>query len=228
MIDKCYILALDKRRSLWTSLVEECTSRGFDVKPFIVGDGSDQALAYDHIDIPGIPDSWQWGRGISAQRHYWAFASHKKIIKDALKKGYNNILLCEDDMYFCSRFDKHISEINNFYLKEDPDLLYLGSHFGDYENHKFSGNNILLEDEYKKTQKINFLPLHQCGGLFACIINKRIFPLILNMPPVSPIDSQLNQYKPLIKSYNVAPVVCYIKSCSSSCEGDVWFERDVL
>lgn len=227
MIDKVYVLALDKRKDLWSSLVEDCISRGFDVKSFIVGDGSDPALDYDHIDIPETPDSWKWGTGVSAQRHYWAFVSHKKIIKEALKKGHNNILMLEDDSYFTSRFDREWPGIQDKLSKMDFDYVQLGWHSFEYENHLFSGQNLVIEDEYKKSGNCYLAQLKQAGGLFGCIINKRLFPMMLNMPAVAPYDHQLNMYRPFIKHYATIPSLIYVQSTWSSCE-DCYIERDVL
>jgi glycosyl transferase family 25 len=51
--------------------------------------------------------------------------SHMKIYEDALKNNYKNILVLEDDVYFCDELyeelDKAMSE-----LPEDYDILYLG------------------------------------------------------------------------------------------------------
>ena len=51
--------------------------------------------------------------------------SHLKIYEDALKNNYKNILVLEDDVYFC---DELYEEIDNAMkeLPEDYDILYLG------------------------------------------------------------------------------------------------------
>jgi GR25 family glycosyltransferase involved in LPS biosynthesis len=57
--------------------------------------------------------------------------SHMKIYEDALKNNYKNILVLEDDVYFC---DELYEELNKamIELPEDYDILYLGC-FGQYD-----------------------------------------------------------------------------------------------
>lgn len=227
MIDKTYILALDKREELWQSLYQECLLREFSTELFIVGDGSRSHLKYDKIDQTGVPDMWKWGTGIGAQRHYWAFSSHKQIIMRALKAGYNNILMLEDDSYFTSRWDKEWSGISDKLSRIEFDYVQLGWHSFEYKDHLFSGHNLEIEEEYYRTGNCYLTQLKQAGGLFGCILNKRLFPMILNMPAVAPIDHQLNMYRPFIKHYATVPSLIYVKSCYSSCE-DQFIRRNTL
>lgn len=227
MIDKVYILALDKRQDLWSQLYKDCLKNNFDTELFIVGNGKQLYLDYKHIDEPGIPDSWKWGNGISAQRHYWAFISHKKIIKDAIKNKYENILMMEDDAYFTSRWDKEWPLIKNKLLGMDFDYVQLGWHSFEYNNHMFSGHNLVIEEEYKQTGNCYITQLKQAGGLFGCILNRRIFNMIMNMPAVAPIDHQLNMYRPFINHAATIPSLIYVRSCYSNCENQ-FIQRNVL
>lgn len=228
MINKCYIVSLDKRIELWSELYNECLKRDFPARPFIVGDGTDSSLEYDFIDPVDTNRRWNWGSGLSARRHYCAFLSHKAIIKDAIKHNYNTIMLLEDDCYFVEpRFSLHWPEVNKFINEVNFDILYLGWHAFSYQNHLMTGQNLVIEEDYAKYGKLDFVSIPQCGGLFACIINKRLFPTILNMAPLAPIDHQLNFYRRSITSYNTVPILCYVKSCWSSCE-DQFIQRDQL
>lgn len=228
MIDKCYILALDKRKELWNGLYNECLLREFPTKLFIVGDGSDSSLKYDFVDPIETNPRWAWGEGISGHRHYCAFLSHRRIIMDAVKNNYNTIMLLEDDSYFIEpRFSEHWPEVSQFIDNTEFDILKLGYHAWSYENHLMTGQNLVIEEEYARYGNLDFISIPQCGGLFACIIKKSLFTTILNMAPMAPIDHQLNLYRHKIIKYNTIPMLCYVKSCFSNCE-DQFIQRDSL
>lgn len=221
------ILALDKRKELWLDLISQCQDRGFVVKPFIVGDGSDTSLKYDHIDKPGVPETWRWGTGISAQRHYWAFESHKAIIRYAVKKRLPRFLLMEDDAYFTERFD-HVIENTGADMVIDCfalDLVYLGWWAFEHNNHMHAGHNLEIEENYKERNVCYLLNNVQCGGFHGVVINKTAYPTLSSLPPVAPMDSQCNSL-PLNRSIMI-PKVIHVKSTYSNCE-DMFVQRDII
>lgn len=227
MIDQLYIMGLDRRKELWLELEQECFSRNFPTRVFIVGDGKNPALTYNHIDPINVDGRWNWGQGESARRHYYAFLSHRAIIKDAIENNYNSIMLLEDDAYFTSRWNDQFFNICLQIPLVNPDIIYLGWHAYEYNNHLFSGRNIEIEEQYKKDNLCYLKTIHKCGGLFGVILYKSIFPLIMNMAPVGPIDHQLNFYRSKIRSYNTVPSLIYVRSCFSECEQQ-FIKRDNL
>lgn len=228
MINDIICLCLDKRKDLWTSLEADCAEKIPQAKfhKFIVGDGCHD-LVYNHVDPAGnVPSTWMWGDGIQAWRHYCAFLSHKEIIKYAINNNIDNFLLLEDDAHILRRYNNVMSQIQ---LPKEWDIIYLGWHAFEYENHKFAGTNLRIEEQYKKDGRAYIQELIQCGGLFAALINKTLYRTILRLPEIAPIDSQINllKFNNSIKAYNVIPMSIYTKSGISNCEG-IYIERDVL
>ena len=55
--------------------------------------------------------------------------SHRTIWEDIVKKGYQNVLICEDDAMISDSFDRDFQ--NSYYhIPKDYDVLYLGCLFG--------------------------------------------------------------------------------------------------
>jgi len=55
--------------------------------------------------------------------------SHRSIWEDVVKKGYQNVLICEDDAMISDSFDRDFQ--NSYYhIPKDYDVLYLGCLFG--------------------------------------------------------------------------------------------------
>lgn len=241
MIKNIAIMMLDKRlyerSSYLHNNIEQLMGYDLDVCTIISGDGvrlKDQPYynvdpnPNDHTDIRTIEfhKQWHWGTGVSAWRHYCAFLTHKQIIKLAIKNKWDNFLLLEDDAVFTSRFYDVMEKIYP-QVPSQWDIIYLGWHAFEYDNHRLSGKNLEIENEYKKTGLAKLETIQQCGGLFATWINSSMYNRILAMPPIAPVDSQLNYYRNEIISLNVVPMAMYTAGGFSHCE-NTFIERDVL
>jgi hypothetical protein len=153
------------------------------------------------------------------------------MIKIAINNKWKNFLLLEDDAIVLNRYEKVMQQIEQQLQKSRQrwDIIYLGWHAFQYENHKFAGLNLKIETDYKRNGLAVLTAISQCGGLFAALINESLYETILKMPPIGPIDSQLNNLKinGMIRAYNVVPMAIYTKSVFSNCEQQ-YIERDVL
>ena len=220
---KAYCLCLDKRKEHWTELAEQAKLLNIDFTPFIVGDGKTLPnYEYDYIDDANADISnWGYGNPKYKINHYNAFMAHKRIINQAKKSNLEYFLMLEDDCYFTSRY----LDIFNKICDEQPifNMLYLGWWIGD-ENDDWNKN---IEEEYKIHKKYGLMRINRLGGLHGAIIHKSMYDYILSLPPIDPIDSQLNQIHHKIYSYIVFPKIIHIKSIHSYCEG-VTINRNLI
>ena len=55
------------------------------------------------------------------------FHNHLHIITHAYNKGYNNVLVCEDDARFIDISPKKMKRITSWMLNNEWDILYFGA-----------------------------------------------------------------------------------------------------
>lgn len=218
-IDKAVCLCLDKRESEWRQLIEDGKKVGLDIQPFICGDGSSSHLQYSRIDdIDPDITYWQYGREGYKHHHYNAFKCHQQMISEAKAEGIENLLILEDDAYLTSRYTEVMDLItSNFHAIPKFDILYLGWWIGN-EGDEF---NDAVEAVWEKTHAAEIRKVQQLGGLHGVILNNSIYDGILSLPPINPIDCQLNYFHDRIASYFVLPKIIHIKTTYSYCEGSV-------
>jgi len=120
--------------------------------------------------------------------------THVELIKDAISKNYENIVIFEDDVKFVDNFNSIFNEKIEF-LPNDWDFLYLG---GNHILH-VNGFNLVTGDKNFKVTKENYrtlnyelckTPCTYCAH--ALVINSRIYNRILDTiqkNPSQPIDN---------------------------------------
>lgn len=222
---KAFCLCLDERLDHWLELEKQVNNSGLEFESFVAGDGITFPLErYDYVDDPN-PDVSRWGYGKPEHKknHYNAFMAHKEIIRRAKAQGLKQFLMLEDDAYLTDRFEHVIRSVVSTcwhpdWNREDNalfDLLYLGWWIGD----EYDDWNVTVEEEYKKNKNVELQKAWQIGGLHGVIINQSMYDTILSMPPINPIDWQINRMHSKIQSYFVKPKAIGIKSTWSFCEG---------
>lgn len=130
-IDQIYIIILPERYTLYASkCIERLVAKGFDLSRVsffngINGNNPDKPFkTYDGWSIPNHTNSW-WNRPVS-NGEIGCGLSHYYVWRDALTKGYNNILILEEDFYFYDNYDMYINT-----LDIDYDMFYLGRNLVD-------------------------------------------------------------------------------------------------
>jgi len=211
LFDEAICLCLDKRQAEWTQLAEDFEKRfGQPMQKCIAGAGEIFPKEYyNHIDVkPEQVDLRYWGYGRADLKihHYNAFLCHKKMLTYAKQKGLKRVLFLEDDSYFTDRYEKVI----NLLPKIDFNLLYLGWWIG--------ATNPDIEEAYKTIGQCGIANVDTLGGLHGVIIDETMYDYMLTLPPINPIDSQLNLIHSRIQSYYVYPKLIHVKSIFSNCE----------
>lgn len=215
--DGCLCLGLDKRKEYWQPLIDNFKKVNVDVEIFACGDGKDETIKYDQIDIVN-PDCSNWGYGVRhlMHHHYNALLGHKGMVRKAIDNNWKSLLFLEDDCYpIVSRFE-HV--LNNVKTPNDWDILYL-SWWKGQEDDEF---NLSIEEGYKNG-KMEWLEVvgNTIGGFHSVVVRNSVYPFILNCPMVNPIDGQLGINRHHFKSYILTPKITTVGSIYSFTEGSV-------
>lgn len=229
---KISCLCLDKRKDMWLKLKEQVERIiGLEMETFVVGDGSDPELVYDHIDVRGWDEMLYYGQ--NPRSHFNAFLCHRKMAQRAIDEGVDQLLILEDDSYIIEDRQEILfsDKINIFLLNEDWDIVYLG-----WWLTKADGNSVDREDLeklWKEERKYDIEPVphipevkYEICGLHGLLVNKHFLSAIANAP-AGPIDSLLNHNFDKIKAYYVWPKVIHVHSTWSYCENS-FTEREKL
>lgn len=215
MIDRAICLCLDKRCGEWASLLEQCEKVNIEFIPFVAGQEHYPWLAYDRRDVDEDTSGWGYGHPDKKINHLNAFRCHQEMIKLAKDCGFKNILLLEDDAVILKRFVVVMPHINEIISDLDFDLLYLGHWLGENDSINLDYDNFYDDGELIMIKKATMV-----GGFHGVVIQNTIYDFLLSLPPVNPIDAQLNIYgHHRLKSYIVLPKIIHVKNIMSNCEG---------
>jgi len=161
--NKIYVINLERRLDRRTEILEELENFGIFAELFEAIDGNKfDWSGYEYIYAKGTGHDLKNG-GISKSIAGLA-KTHQLILQDAIKNGYESILILEDDAEFVDTlhysFTQALAE-----LPEDWDLFYLGSQ-----------NFIELPKPYSTLlgRSSNTLGLHAIG------INKKAYQALLD------------------------------------------------
>jgi len=134
--------------------------------------------------------------------------SHLKIINDAIKNNYENIIIFEDDVIICDDFVERLNNIEK-YIPKDWDVIHLaGNCYHHYEKHQ------------PYSEKINkyIMKNNQVYGTFALLINKKIFKILKNLYKKKKYNTDNIHVEEIQKNYNsysVLPFMCHITNDKS-------------
>ena len=163
-IDMSVCLSLDVRCNEWEELDREFEKREAKIERYVVGKGNILPLsAYDFVDPIDIKPSSDWyARGFT-DNAYYCYLSHREILKRALDRNVQNVLMMEDDCKIMDNFDVVLGNAFDQLEKNNIkwDMLYLGA------NHTWG-----------KTKTISDNILKCLGGTYCwhcVIINQKYF-----------------------------------------------------
>lgn len=180
-IDQIYIIILPERYTLYASkCIERLVAKGFDLSKVtffngINGNNPEKPFkTYEGWCIPNHNNSW-WNRPVS-NGEIGCGLSHYYVWKDAYIKGYNNILILEEDFYFYDNFDMYIKTL----MDVDYDMFYLGRNLVEhntstenvivpkytYCTHAYLLNKYAIETLYWSKYTDNLIPVDEFLNLF--------------------------------------------------------------
>lgn len=199
--DKVYVLNLDRRPDRIENIKNKLDLLNIKFERFSAIDGNN--ISDSEYDFTGFIQ----GKGMLENKYALAcLRSHIEIIKDAKFKGYNRILIFEDDVLISKDINIHLQKLRNI---KDWKLLYLGSS-------QYNWNVDFIEDFYYASNTL---------GCFAYAIDSSLYDEILesNNEECS-VD---NLIKKLQSKYNKECYVFYPNVCIADVsESTIRGERD--
>ncbi len=231
---KVSCLCLDKRKDMWLVLKEQVKRvLNQDMETFIVGDGSDETLIYDHVDVRGFDIDSMLYYGANPTAHFNAFLSHRKMCQRAIDEDVDNLLILEDDSYIIEDRQSIIfsDKFNSFIETADWDIIYMGWWLK--KTGLESEDREDLEERWHMHGEFDVEPVphppemqHEICGLHGLLVNR---PFLYNLAaaPMGPIDSLLNHNFNKIKAYFLWPKVIQVHSTWSFCENS-YVQRNKL
>ena len=173
---KLYVINLDRRRDRYDKVVTEFKKINANVE------------RVSGIDGRTLPNAEKLN--IKQRACFGLTSTHYKIIKEAQLKGFENILIFEDDVMFVDDLNQKFNEKIEF-LPEDWDLLYLGG------NHILGndGFELITGDKDFKVTKENYKSLNYelsrtpntwCAHAIA--INSKFYDKVLSQIEKDPLD----------------------------------------
>lgn len=198
--DNVYILNLDRRPDRFENIKNKLDLLNIKFERFSAIDGNN--IPDEEYDFSGFIQ----GRGMLENKYALAcLRSHIEIIKDAKFKGYNRILIFEDDVLISKDINIHLQKLRNI---KDWRLLYLGSS-------QYNWNVEFIEDFFLSKQSL---------GTFAYAIDSSMYDEILNQSIGKSVDNVLSdmQNKYYGECYTFYPNICI----SDVSESDIRSDRD--
>lgn len=173
--DKVYCINLKRRQDRWKKcLVEFKKNNLVGIERYQAIDGK----LYDWSTTTYDPKLLKGELGI--------LETHINIITEAVEKGYESVVMLEDDVYFTPEIAKLEEYLND--VPSDWDMIYLGG------NHTYGLIPEMVTDKIMK--------LHNTFATEAVIIRKSLFQKILDI--TQPREHQIDwYYSNLQKSNNV-------------------------
>jgi GR25 family glycosyltransferase involved in LPS biosynthesis len=134
--------------------------------------------------------------------------SHRSIWEDVVKKGYQNVLICEDDAMISDSFDRDFQ--NSYYhIPKDYDVLYLGCLFGCKDDSVL--NKVVTKVNGFDPQDINEKVVEVKGtiGLHCYMVSLEGAKKLIANPITFHVDVQVMYWIQLYnyKSYAVNPLL---------------------
>lgn len=116
--DNIFIINLKRRADRKNSMIEKLNQQKITKYEFIEGiDGNELEIQKKFINIQKNKKTFIINSG-----HFACLLSHINAIKLAKSRNYSNIMILEDDVYFCDNFETKLSNL----LIPNYDMIYLG------------------------------------------------------------------------------------------------------
>ena len=134
--------------------------------------------------------------------------SHRSIWEDVVKKGYQNVLICEDDAMISDNFDRDFQNCY-YHIPKDYDVLYLGCLFGCKDDSVL--NKVVTKVNGYEPQDINEKVVEVKGtvGLHCYMVSLEGAKKLIANPITFHVDAQVMYWIKLYdyKSYAVNPIL---------------------
>lgn len=174
-VSKAYCINLKRRQDRWKKCLKEFKKNNLEgIERYQAVDGK----LYDWSSTKYNKELLKGELGI--------LETHINIITEAIEKGYSNIAIFEDDVYFTSEISKLEEYLND--VPDDWDMIYLGG------NHTYGSVPRMITNKIMK--------LHNTFAIEGIIIRSTLFSKILEITKNR--NNQIDKiYSILQKTYNI-------------------------
>jgi GR25 family glycosyltransferase involved in LPS biosynthesis len=211
IVDNIYVINLNRDLYKYKILKDKLLNLGIIHEQFQAIDGLElkDEFSFYKNKMKGKQLGYQPDK-YGLYRHYGSYGilcSNLAVIKDAKKKGYNNIIIFEDDIYMIKNFNKEIEVIIGKINLNKFKFIWLGCNQSNW-------NNVSIKNNIYKPNNYSY-------GAYAIVINSSIFDeLISNLEKrnaQSDYVLQLLAIKYLSESYIIYPnlFIPYVNTSST-------------
>jgi GR25 family glycosyltransferase involved in LPS biosynthesis len=180
-IDKAVCLTLDTRIDYAKEIQKSAIDHNIQLELFIAGNGS-KDLKYNHVDINELPPNTP-GKSLGPGTYTWnespnmynGFLCHREIIREAYYNGCEVLLMMEDDAVFMDNFEEILAQVDDFFIHNNWDIIYLGSYSLPTDG------NVEVCPHVKKI-------VSGCGGFHGVLIKRKILEIAKDFPPYETMD----------------------------------------
>jgi glycosyltransferase involved in cell wall biosynthesis/GR25 family glycosyltransferase involved in LPS biosynthesis len=150
-IDMIYYINLDKRKDRNTHVINQLKKANIPdnkIRRYTAIDGDTYSFSQKELDL--FKNAF-FLKTPSAKKLMGNQLSHFYIFKDMVEKGYNKILILQDDVVFRDGFIDHLNKICN-YLPLNCEILNIGIHDYCYYN-EFKAYDLTQNNDYLRVEK---------------------------------------------------------------------------
>lgn len=178
-IDFCCVALHEKRLKMWNYNKHSFDPLGLTVYEFLSGSGT-YKLHYNLIDKKPNNLYLSEQKFYGNKRYWYPLQSHKAILKAAIERNAENLLMIEDDAILSEDYKDKIEDCSNFIKNYDWDIFFLGC--------------ILNKNNYSDVSETKFVKkIYNCRGLQGVIIKNRLFRFLYEMPNIMCLDEFIGE-----------------------------------
>ena len=178
--DHIYVINLERRADRRLDMIQKLTRLNIRAEFYPTEDGSTPEIIKEYqqyLETPIDPENAhelekKLKRKVIYSPGSWAYLkSHKKLLQDAEKRGFNRILCFDDDVIFASDFESRFRQIVEL-IPEDWKLFYLGAS----QHSWIQGEDLEFPDEGKHDNRgMGYYRALNTDGGFAVGIQRSVF-----------------------------------------------------
>lgn len=201
--DKIYCINLDRRPDRWDECVAIFDKMGLEVERFSACDGQLLDTGYGKVYNGELGGS----------------ISHNMVIRSAIDRGLDNILILEDDIEFNENFLEKVEQSLQE-LPDDWDILFFGgNHTGGFD--KISENLIKVYRTYAlHCYALNKKSMHVIYNTLCAFIG-HTFSCGVKLEPSVAADYYMAKTHPSLNVYSIHPNITWQRESFSDLQQDV-------
>uniref|UniRef100_A0A6C0D8Z2 Glycosyl transferase family 25 domain-containing protein n=1 Tax=viral metagenome TaxID=1070528 RepID=A0A6C0D8Z2_9ZZZZ len=195
IVDKVYVINLDKDKERLESITNQLTEQNIVFERFSAIDGS---------KIQNNSQFTEFCNNFCTNGTKGCALSHRSLHESIINNNYESICIFEDDVIFNKDFNDHLQLLFGS-IPSDYDIVYLGNHFYCGDTSTYNQFTTKLFNVKTSEYSTGVLKVAGCGGFHGYIISKQGAQKILNSKTNFHIDIDIMQLN--LNAYAFHPVL---------------------